>query len=55
MLSLAYIVYKVQGLLSIKLSLASIYKIKDHFGQQMYVALSRVTSLDGLYLTGTFK
>ena len=56
MLSGACTVHKVQGL-SLDRAAISIRLLKQRSfnSGQMYVALSRVTSLDGLFLTGEFK
>ena len=56
MLSWACTVHKVQGL-SIDRAVISFRLLKQRNFQygQMYVALSRVTSLNGLFLTGEFK
>ena len=56
MLSWACTVHKVQGL-SIERAVISFRLLKQRNFQygQMYVALSRVTSLNGLFLTGKFK
>ena len=56
MLAWACTVHKVQGK-QFKESVISFNLFKQHSGNngQMYVALSRVTSLDGLYLAGEFN
>ena len=55
-LSWACTVHKVQGLsLNYVVVSFDLLKQKSFNPGQMYVALSRVTSLEGLFLTGTFK
>ncbi|XP_057308183.1 uncharacterized protein LOC130646064 [Hydractinia symbiolongicarpus] len=56
MLSWACTVHKVQGKTFDKIVVCfDLLKQRAFQSGQIYVALSRVTSLDGLYLTGTFS
>ena len=56
MLAWACTVHKVQGLSLIKVVVSfDLLKQKQYNCGQMYVALSRVTSLDGLFLIGEYK
>ena len=56
MLAWACTVHKVQGL-SLQQAVISfkLFTQRNFNNCQMYVALSRVTSLNGLFLTGEFK
>ena len=54
MLAWACTVHKVQGK-QFKEIVISFNLFKQRNNGQMYVALSRVTSLDGLYLTGEYN
>ena len=55
MLAWACTVHQVQGLSLIKVVSFDLLKQKQFNCGQMYVALSRVTSLDGLFLIGEYK
>ena len=55
-LAYACTVHKVQGLTLEKIVMSFELDRQQHFNPgQMYVALSRVTSLDGLFLTGSYS
>ena len=55
-LSYAYTVHKVQGIsLSKAIVSLNLCKQKSFLSGQLYVALSRITNLDGLYLAGSYN